>query len=89
MFIDVSDVTCVEPAIAQGAGIFLWSFLVAQHNLGTSEQDFAFFPDRQLAFARLYINDPLLGVMNRQANIARVPYPFLQQRKMGIGRGLG
>src|SRR6266851_186985 len=64
----MADVTRVEPAIAQGARRFFRRFPVALYDLWAPNDDLSVFSGRQLALARLNIDDLLLGVMDGHAD---------------------
>ena len=62
--IDMADIACVKPAIAQRACGFFRSFPVALHDLWTANDDLAIFSVRQFTFAGFNIDDLLLSVMH-------------------------
>src|SRR5450755_217906 len=61
--IDMSDITGVEPAVAQGARGLLGRFPVALHYLWPANDQFAVFSDRQFALAGLDVHELLFRVM--------------------------
>src|SRR2546423_13467978 len=64
--IHVTNITCIEPAIAQGASSLLRGLPIALHDLGASNDELSVFSNRQLTLTCLNIDDFLLGIVGGQ-----------------------
>src|SRR5712692_8325770 len=85
----MSNVTRVEPAIAQGAGGFFRSLPVALHDLWTANDNLAIFTGRQLALACLNIHNLLFGIVHGHADTIYTHQRWISRLGMCQWRGLG